>query len=107
MSFKDFDFCAKRSTDYHGTNIERITETNYGLNDDQVAGIEKLGVKIESDMVLLKESDLTGVEINVITARKIVAAYKLIKPATAPVTDTTSSAPGELPKNYRCIRTMH
>ncbi|MEK7472096.1 MAG: hypothetical protein AAB624_02510 [Patescibacteria group bacterium] len=78
--------------------LKELLKQNYGLNDDQVAGIEKLGVKIESDMVLLKESDLTGVEINVITARKIVAAYKPIEPATAPVTDATSSAPGELPK---------
>lgn len=61
----------------------------YGLTDEQITGVENLGVSTVEDMQFVTAEDLTGLGVKVIVARKIVAAFAP-KPAEVPTTSQPS-----------------
>lgn len=68
-----------------------ITEklNSLGLTADQIVKVKGLGAETADDLINLAESDLVGIGIPTLKARKIVAA---LRPAPTPTADATASA---------------
>lgn len=75
--------------------VDAITEklTGLGLNADQIGKIKGLGAETVDDLTNLAESDLVGVGVPLLKARKLVAALRPVATATAAAaTAATASA---------------